>query len=177
MRAGPRARAVPAEMMIVRDAGVGATHTPPSQYTPNRLHAQEVISLGMYLCVCVHTHTTERSILTICASDTVPYTQLYEHCPYSPCLSINLFGDTSYRLPWPSEARDTHKHTAGTHTHTHTPGAHTHTRGTHTHQGHTYTYAHSPAHAPSLSNLRALHTRAHSLLTGSRAASQQRPKQ
>lgn len=113
MRAGPRARAVPAEMMIVRDAGVGATHTPPSQYTPNRLHAQEVISLGMYLCVCVHTHTTERSILTICASDTVPYTQLYEHCPYSPCLSINLFGDTSYRLPWPSEARDTHKHIHG----------------------------------------------------------------
>lgn len=113
MRAGPRARAVPAEIMIVRDAGVGATHTPPSQYTPNRLHAQEVISLGMYLCVCVHTHTTERSILTICASDTVPYTQLYEHCPYSPCLSINLFGDTSYRLPWPSEARDTHKHIHG----------------------------------------------------------------
>lgn len=112
MRAGPRARAVPAEIMIVRDAGVGATHTPPpaSQHTPNCLHAQASYQFGHVLvCVRAHTHVTERSILTIWVSDTVPYTQFYEHCPCSLCLSISLFGDTSCRLPRPSEASDTHK--------------------------------------------------------------------
>lgn len=103
--------------MIVRDAGGGGhPHTPKPVHSPTAFMLRK-LSVWACTCVCAYTHTQQekRSILTICAWNTVPL-QLYSHCPYSPF---------EYKPIWrhklqASLALRSQGHTQ-THTRTHTP--------------------------------------------------------